>query len=175
MPHTSSDGTPSSGALTGPWVQAFWFELGFPVISKSNFRRGHTGESNTWSKVRNFERSTGVLARSVQPIDWELGDREAGVSARPVVVVQIFADTLLDSGNISKSILDALEGIVFHTDASVAFVGSLTKRSRSTQRCFVAIARLEPGSTARDVSTAQIELSKSLLNHFTTQESDSGS
>jgi hypothetical protein len=80
--------------------------------------------------------------------------------------VQIFADTMLDSGNLSKSVLDALEGVVFHTDASVAYSGSLARRTRTDQRSFLAIALLAPGASVAEIIAAQAALGTALLTRF---------
>lgn len=168
---TSVDQAPgvpvTSGLLHGPWLEAFWLDLGFPLLSKSNFRRGQARSAGAgWKAGQQFERSVAFAARSVLPDTWELGPRDASVAQRPVIVVQIFAETLLDSGNLAKSVHDALEGVVFHNDASVAYSGSLSRRARSGQRSFVAVARLAPGATSEEIVAAQSALANELLTRF---------
>lgn len=166
MEHLPTDGT-GSGTLAGPWLDAFWIELGFPLQSKSNFRRGSARSAGSgWKASQEFERSVGYAVRAALPEGWQMGERDAGVAQRPVVVVQIFADTMLDSGNLSKSVLDALEGVVFHTDASVAYSGSLARRTRTDQRSFLAIALLAPGSSSAEIVEAQAALGAALLTQF---------
>ncbi len=142
-------------------------ELGFPLLSKSNFRRGKARSAGAgWKAGQQFERSVAYTVRSVLPDTWELGPRDEGVAQRPVIVVQIFADTMLDSGNLSKSVHDALEGVVYHTDASVAYSGSLSRRTRSGQRSFVAVARLAPGAATAEIVAAQAALATALVTCF---------
>lgn len=147
-----SVGQESSGELEGPFTCAFWFRLGFPLKSKSNFRRSPSAGS--WSSHRAFEQSLGALARSVRPAGWVVPDRTVAMADRPVIVVAIAARSLLDPGNYSKSVLDALEGTLFLTDASVAGVACLGERSRLSQDAVVGAAQLPAGATLQEVSVA---------------------
>ena len=62
------------------------------------------------------------------PDYWVLGDGELPIAMRPKVIVSIIAQTNVDNGNISKSILDSGEGVIYHNDASVVSSNSITIR-----------------------------------------------
>jgi hypothetical protein len=69
-------------------------------------------------------------------------------------VALVAARTLLDVSNLSKSVLDALEGIVYVTDAQVVAETSLSERGRSDQWLSVAFARLDRPRTLLEVTAA---------------------
>lgn len=120
------------------------------VISKSNFRRG----DQTWRKVRDFEDAVAMEARIALPLDWVSGNPDSPVAARPKVVAVISARTLLDAGNISKSILDAVQGVLYVNDAEVAAVTEMVTRSRSNQGAVVSFVQLPSTSTQEDITRA---------------------
>jgi Holliday junction resolvase RusA-like endonuclease len=106
---------------------AMWFEA--PQLrSKSNFRR--SGNGTKWNQIRSFEDDVAIRARSVRPADWMMGDANAELKDRPVVVAALFADTLIDTGNATKSLFDALEGVLYCNDASIRAEIVVTRRVR---------------------------------------------
>jgi hypothetical protein len=151
-------GPPASALLEGPWVEAFWMEVPFPVRSKSNFRRHRRGDGDRWAQHATFADRLAELARAAVPGTWDIGDATAPLAQRPVVVAHLAAVTLLDTGNVDKSDLDAVEGIVYWNDASVRASSAATVRRRDGQRGWAAFARLEPGSSAAAVTDAHIAL-----------------
>jgi Holliday junction resolvase RusA-like endonuclease len=120
-------------------------DLDFPLLSKSNYRRGV--HSKDWSKNQNFERAVAALALQARPSTWNLGLRTSPLAKRPTVVMAIFATSLLDTANLSKSLADALEGILYHNDASVRMVLSTSNRSASNQCTTVMLALASPGAS----------------------------
>lgn len=156
--------TPDS-SLPGPWVEAFWADLGMPLRSKSNFRRGGANKDE-WARHRRFEADVATVLRVSVPLTWEIGSASDPVAARPVVVSVIMAVSLLDAGNFSKSVLDAAEHTVFHNDASVAYTGSLSVRSASDQNTVVAFARLNPGVSTNEILDAADHLARALNDRF---------
>jgi hypothetical protein len=115
---------------------ALWVEL--PQLrSKSNFRRGK--KSKNWSRLQGFEDELAISARAVRPMEWPMGDPGAAISSRPSVVAVVIADTLLDTGNVTKSVFDALEGVLYHTDASIRAELVVTNRKRGG-RAYAAFA-----------------------------------
>lgn len=161
---SDSSAESDGGALTGPWGQAFWVAIPIPLRSKSNFRRGQ--RQAEWTTHKRFERDLAVLVRSQLPDGWVLGAKNQPVSKRPGVICSVFGRSLLDAGNYSKSVLDACEGIVFHTDASVVHSGAFGIRARKDQRAYLAFARLEPGASLVDVVSATAALNEAVLNHI---------
>ena len=136
------------------------FSLLLPkMVSKSNFRHGDT---KSWRKNTSFERECSLLLRASLPDGWDVGDASASLDARPRVVVAIAAVTLLDAGNISKSLLDAAEGVVFLNDASVWFVSQTVTRSRTNQRTSASFFLVPPGSSL-DVLEVAMRASRDAL------------
>jgi hypothetical protein len=149
--------------LDGPWDCAFWFEVPFALRSKSNFRRSRKESSSQWTSLSSFENSLVPLCRLHRPPSWQMGDSSVPVPARPQVVAFIYARTLLDTANLSKSVLDALETVAFHTDASVRHVACLGERVAKDQSGAVALAQLPAGSSVADVLKAADALSHTCM------------
>jgi hypothetical protein len=143
------------------------FSLVLPkMVSKSNFRYGDTGH---WRKNAAFERECALLLRAAIPEGWQVGSPSDELSKRPRVIVAIAAVTLLDAGNVSKSLLDAAEGVVFLNDASVWAVTQIVSRSRSNQRTAASFALVSPGDDV-DLSSLITLVSKEALD--TLEKSD---
>lgn len=156
-------GTPRPHGLfpttDGPWVQAFVVDVPFAVRSKSNFRRGGTGTDARaqWKAHQAFEAELRQLFRAELPAGWEVA-ADLPLPQRPVIVVAIRAVTMLDTGNVSKSILDAVEGVVYRNDAQVRAELTVTERSRHEQAARIGFARLTPGTTGAPVTAAVVAL-----------------
>ena len=149
------------GSLAGPWDDAFWFALPAGVQSKSNFRREH--KSRAWSDLTLFESEVRSCARAHLPAGWDLGAQDTKkVAERPGIVVVIYAVSLLDTGNLDKSVLDALERVCFYTDASVRSITCLSERRRTDQHAAVAVARLAPAADLAAIIRATSALTDSL-------------
>ena len=139
---------------------AFWIPL--PAVrSKSNYR--HMDKGNAWRKLQGFENEVALSARAVLPSAWVLGDKAASVSERPSVVCCIAAKSLLDAGNLSKSVLDAVQGVIYYSDASVKAVTEIVERT-STDQCGAAgFVLLKPDATEDEVIDALTALPRALL------------
>lgn len=126
-----------------------------PLRSKSNFRRSRRGstESGAWDRSKVFEESLGWLVRAARPEVWVLGDRDALLAERPVVVAAIAARSRIDVANFSKSVLDACEGVLFVTDASVLGVVCLGERGVGDDT-LLGFAQLPPASAPAVVAEA---------------------
>lgn len=154
------------GPLTGDlWVEAFWVEVPLVWRSKSNFRRGGNG---AWAEQSRFEADLTRLVQVARPSTWDAGNPGTPLSDRPVVVSAMWAGTLLDAGNLSKSALDACEGVLYVNDASVRGVASFSSRtsSPSEQSGAIAFARLAAPSARGDVFRATSLLSNLLLEEI---------
>jgi hypothetical protein len=147
----TADAAATHGTLDVPGaVCAMWFALP-GVRSKSNFRRDAAGDGPAkarWRALSSFEDEVALAARVARPAGWPLGDASSSVAARPWVVAYLHAETLLDTGNISKSVLDAVEGVLYHTDASVRAELSSTARTAGAGAALAAFAVVEPCSPA---------------------------
>lgn len=82
------------------------------------------------------------------------GDAKAPVKERPTVVIAVAATSMLDSSNFTKSLADAMEGVLVHNDASIAANASISVRSKKDQRCGVGIALLPASASLTDQSEA---------------------
>lgn len=139
-------------SLDGPWTQAFTFLIPVPIRSKSNFRR--SGGGSEWKTFKKFEEDVKFLAARALPQDWDCGDKSKALKLRPVVLNHIYAVSSLDTANLSKSLLDACEGVVFHTDASVRGLSAISKRSSKDSWGLVSFALLEPKASDSDIQTS---------------------
>lgn len=128
---------PTSGLLSVQGASsAMWFEV--PQIrSKSNFRR--SGAARSWNQIRSFEDEVAIRARAARPASWPLGDPADELAKRPRLVAVLIAETLIDAGNATKSLFDALEGVLYHNDASIRAEMVITERVRQG-RSFLAFA-----------------------------------
>ncbi|MFM7089095.1 MAG: RusA family crossover junction endodeoxyribonuclease [Candidatus Paceibacterota bacterium] len=136
----------------GPWVEGFVIKLDSQLKSKSNFRRG-----SNWSKYVKYEKDLALTIKEVLPYTWDLGSRDNTINERPKVVIQIVAESLIDTGNLSKSVLDALEGVLYHNDASVVAVASMSIRKKKGYT-YIGVARLRPDASFEEVQNAVREL-----------------
>lgn len=152
------------GTLAGPWEQAFWVEVPFAVRSKSNSRRGayDSKAAQDWREHKTFVGELADTVAAAVPAGWVTGDPDEALGDRPVVVALVAARTLLDAGNLSKSVLDALEGLVYVNDASALHCTLVAVRSGSGQRGLVAFARLAPAAALAD----QVAAAAALGEHF---------
>ena len=113
------------------WKQSFWVNIPGAVVSKSNHRKATaTSGSASWRKVKNYESEVSFELRRARPQHWptppmSLPPRE---SRLPFVAV-IAAVTRMDAGNISKSLLDAAQGVIYFSDAHVLAVSEIVERS----------------------------------------------
>lgn len=160
MQHQEHTGT--GGSLTAPGAShAVWFEL--PQLrSKSNFRRG--GNVKSWNRIQSFEDELAITARSHRPSSWPMGDAASPVASRPAVVAVVIAGTLLDTGNVTKSLYDALEGVLYHTDASIRAELVVTERVKGG-RAFAAFATCETANAASYAKTVS-DLAAALLTQL---------
>lgn len=139
----------------------FFVDLPFPPKSKSNFRRGRT-----WGPQRSFEHDVATLARTALPTNWDPGDPKLPLKSRPVVIVVIVAQSTLDTANLPKSILDALEGSAYFNDAQVRSVTAVSSRSRTDQRATVGVAQLPGLASLSDLVATQASLVTATIDRF---------
>jgi hypothetical protein len=149
--------------LTGPWEAGFCVTVPFALQSKSNFRRHSrsAAEIDRWRRHQDFETTLRVVLHRVCPQTWDVGNATDGLSKRPQVVAFLAAATLLDSGNLPKSVLDAAEGVLFHNDASVRSVtATTTHRRRVNQFGWLGFAQLPSSATPAQVADAVAALTQ---------------
>lgn len=168
----------NNGQLEGPWEQAFYFVLREPAQSKSNHR--HTaGPDKHWAKLKGFAQRVALSARVARPRGWDAGHPAAPVKDRPRIVAFIYARTLLDVGNLDKSILDAVQmptGLSPHgaaralapasvmvSDAQVAWVTEAGERTSERQGVVIAFARLPAQANLPAVTAAGLALATKVL------------
>ena len=153
-----------SCSLPGPWLSAFYLHIPFALKSKSNFRR--SSNSKIWDQEKSFSRDISILAANARPSAWPLGDINDSLSQRPIIIATVFAVSTLDTANLSKSILDAMETVVYHNDAQVRCISAVSTRSRTNQQGGVAVAALHSESSLATIIEAAAKLTESSLPVF---------
>jgi hypothetical protein len=169
----------SSGELTGPFTQGFYFVVREPIRSKSNYRHAAAARrAGSWSQLAGYADRVYLAARAARPVGWQPGSLADPVAARPRIVVFLYGRTLLDTANIDKSILDACEGplsrrgtrtsstgaAVMASDAQVAWLSEMAERTTHNPGVLIAFARLDPGVSPRVVADAGAALAASCVN-----------
>lgn len=169
--------TQRAGTLDGPWEQAFYFILLGPVASKSNYRHS-AGSGAQWAELKTFAESVRLAARAARPAGWVTGAAGTALAERPKVVTALFARSMLDVGNLSKSILDAVEGtprkgrfpaqpgVVMANDAQVAGDAAWGVRTNDSPGVLIAFARLASTARPSAVATATAELVLASSRHL---------
>jgi hypothetical protein len=148
----------------GPWDQAFVWIVPLEIRSKSNFRRHSRGAGrNSWSEFKDFEAQLKLSIRRCLPPGWQLGASGGKVEDRPAIVSFVFAKSGLDSANLSKSVLDACQGTVFHNDASVRSSNALGVRGRGESSLLLAFARLSGKASLAELIQASNSLQMTCL------------
>ena len=149
----------------GPWVNGFVLRAPLRLRSKSNFRRSRQGADSDWQDSRTFERDLALLVRHHRPAGWDCGDPGHPLAERPVVVAFIAARSTIDVANFSKSVLDALEGVLYVSDASVLAVGSIGSRGRDGS-VTLGFAELPAGSSPNVLAEALAALGGEVTSLF---------
>jgi len=134
--------------------RALWCELPFPLRSKSNFRRGDARSAAQWRAEQSFRSDVATLCAAARPQGWDTGSLDVALSRRPCFAVVLVAASTLDTANLSKSVLDALEGVLYVNDAQVRFEAALSQRRREHQRAVLAAAQLPASSTSAELAAA---------------------
>lgn len=148
--------------LDGPWESAFCVELPAKLRSKSNYRKGQKG----WAALATFEAVAGATFAQAKPEAWDIGDKSKPLKDRPTAVLVVAATSLVDSTNFTKSVADAMEGVLVVNDASVTASATLAQRAKKEQRCMVALAQLPPRATMQEQSEALQELVRRMPELF---------
>ena len=139
---------------TTPWTTAFVVQTGFALKSKSNFRRYKGGRNAyLWRSLTDFEKALGALLTNHLPLTWELA-ADKPVDERPVVLAVIIGRTTHDAANLSKSVLDAAQGVVVANDATIRFVSESSIRTKKGQSGIIAFAALPPKTPLHQILAA---------------------
>lgn len=94
-------------------------EIPFKVLSKSNFRYS----KKNWKNLKNFEENLKFYILSKLD-NYFISEKEGALFG-----IRIITNSKYDTGNLSKSILDALEGVIYENDKMVTVVISENNRS----------------------------------------------
>lgn len=146
----------AGGTLAGPWDQAYWFTIPIDIKSKSNHRHDARGR-DAWEKLSKFEQDVNFLASKYLPTPWPLA-AELPTPKRPIVVGYLFAFTLLDTLNLSKSVGDALQHVVVANDCSIRAFTQASSRTGKKTGGLLALAQLPADATFAAQSAATAEL-----------------
>jgi len=166
--------TPASGPLDGPFEQGFYVHVPGAPVSKSNHRhdRAHRAQ---WATLKAYAARVAWAARAARPRGWVTGDPAVPVAGRPRVVVHLLARSLLDAGNLDKSVLDAVSGhparagapprtgVLMASDAQVAAVTSHVVRDSGDQGLLALFARLGPTATPAQVADTVAALARAAV------------
>lgn len=84
--------------------------------SKGNYRhvkpwKVPKGRQHPWTRIKNFEAEVAKKGMGLKP-----AARRAGCRGEPTLVRTICVNQRADAGNVSKGVLDALEGIYYNND-----------------------------------------------------------
>jgi len=100
-------------------IESFTIVLPVKLISKANYRQDRKGDQ--WRKYQAFNLELGTLIKAILPQNWLGEGKVEGERDLCYYYVGIIANSRLDVGNYSKSILDALERIVYMDDKAVKY------------------------------------------------------
>lgn len=152
-PHTAS-------YPEGPWVAALIVGVEGPVRSKSNYRR--RGSHQTWAELAEFSNTISQVLTSARPAGWpdvEV-ERNLEVASRHMVIGAAYARGLIDTPNLSKSLYDAAEGILYPNDVAVRAEYSAMERGRGNQRLVWGVAVLDPHTDPTHILSATVALAE---------------
>jgi Holliday junction resolvase RusA-like endonuclease len=143
---------------------AFWVCVHTAVLSKSNYRNNAKNtRSKSWPQLRSFSQTVSVMARKYRPSVWIAPQTGIALPLRPRAVASIVARTTLDTGNVSKSVLDAVEGIVVLNDAEFVSVSETVERSRTQPALLMAFAQLPANTPLPTCARACASLTNALF------------
>lgn len=143
------------------WDAAFIFTVPVAMKSKSNYRHGKT----SWTDLSNFETVVKMFARQHLPENWPLGNPKDPINARPKVLLTVIAKSNTDSTNYTKSVADALEGVVTLNDASITTATTMAERGTG-DGVTIGVAVLPADSTLEQQLAASSELNAQTLTHY---------
>lgn len=147
-------------------IEPVVFTLPVALRSKSNHRMGEK-----FSVHREFETIVSAYASRAKTEGWPCLDKGVSMSRRPKFVLTIVASSMLDSANFSKSVADALEGVLMVNDAQILTTHTLSSRSKKGQRCSIGVAVLE-GDTWEDQMEASRLLAPLVVAEFLKGEAE---
>ena len=150
--------------MNSAWTAAVWAAFNEPVVSKANHRMfTKTSGSSSWQKIAMFEQGVHHRLRQVRPPQWVLPASDSAPASRPAVACVVVARTMLDAGNVTKSLLDASEGVLVVNDYEVSALATITERGRANAGAVAAFAQLHVGVTARHKQRALDVLTENVL------------
>lgn len=142
---------------------ALWISVSGLVKSKSNYRNSASG---AWAEQAAYTRVLKAMFRAHRPQDWVRPDPEVSVKGRLIGVGVIVARTGLDAGNLSKSVLDAGEGVLWVSDAEVRTVCESVERTRTNPGLGAAFAQVKGNFNSSERVALCTQLHELLLQHI---------
>jgi len=158
--------------LDGPWQTAFVTEIPGRPRSKANARRFTRApqEQRAYQAANAYRDTVSQLLDLITPHTWQLGPPPPSpVDRRPIVLSVIVARTTLDATNIPKTLHDAAEGRLYHTDSSVRSATQLTVRTTVDRGSVAGFAQLPAGTALVDIAAAHTALIDRTVVTFTRQ------
>lgn len=145
-------------------MRTFTVVLPTALQSKSNFTYS-AGTKKQFQALKAYEQAVGLLAYRALPDDWDLGDADLPLAERPEVLLGVVAmNSNYDSANFTKSVADALEGVLYINDksATTTLTRSLSSADASPAHAIVAV-QIDPDASGEAQLEALNELSRLVL------------
>lgn len=110
--------------------------------SKSNYSSSKRSKSSRdeWKAIRSFEMDLEARAVMERHEAWPVGCADLPVPKRPQVCAAIVASCMIDTGNLSKSVLDSFEGVLYDNDAQVRSLQEASVRSSAPGESWLSVA-----------------------------------
>ena len=105
-------------------------EFDSKLVSKSNYRiKG----KERWGRIKDFEQHLAVIAKKNKPAIWDSGTYNGNF------LIVITANSKVDVGNYSKSVLDALEGVLYSNDKNVKTVFTYLSSNAPKDKVYIGV------------------------------------
>ena len=105
-------------------------EFDSKLVSKSNYRiKG----KEKWGRIKDFEQHLAVIATKNKPALWD-----SGIYNGEFLIV-ITSNSKVDVGNYSKSVLDALEGVLYSNDKNVKTVFTYLSSNAPKDKVYIGL------------------------------------
>lgn len=142
-----------------------WIHIPGRVVSKANHRHTTTtSHSASWASIRAYENEISTEVRRARPTNWPRPPHTLPPPAhRTQFVAVIAAATAMDVGNISKSVFDAAEHILYTNDKQVVAASELVHRNVTPPGTLIAFACVPLGIEPEDVLIGLLTSTVTLL------------
>lgn len=154
-----------SGSFVELAAVNLWIHVPGRVVSKANHRHTTTtSHSASWASIRAYENEISTELRRARPTNWPRPPHTLPPPAhRTQFVAVIAAATAMDVGNISKSVFDAAEQILYTNDKQVVATSELVHRTVTPPGTLISFAYVPIGIEPEDVLIDLLSFTVALL------------